>query len=96
MSESITVTVVRTTEVEEQVTLDLPLVHPETDEPLVLDLSRSSDPGNAFAYLGAAQKSMQRAGVDKAVIDAFMSEAKSGDYDHLVQTCYRWFDEVRY
>lgn len=50
--------------------------------------------GNAFAILGAARKAAMRAGWDAAQIEAFMTEAKSGDYDYLLQTCMEYF-EVR-
>ena len=46
--------------------------------------------GNAFAVLGSVSKAMRRAGVDKSDIDAFMDEAMSGDYNHLLQTAMNW------
>lgn len=42
--------------------------------------------GNAFSILGRVSQALRRAGVDQAEIDAFMSEATSGDFDHLLQT----------
>ena len=42
--------------------------------------------GNAFAILGRVQKAMRRAGVDKVAIAAYMNEAMSGDYNHLLAT----------
>jgi len=30
------------------------------------------------------------AGIGKEERDAFMDEAMSGDYDHLLQTCMKW------
>jgi hypothetical protein len=48
--------------------------------------------GNAFAILGRCQRAMRQAGLPKAEIDAFFTEAKSGDYNHLLQTCMRWFE----
>jgi hypothetical protein len=42
--------------------------------------------GNAFAIIGAVAKAMRRAGIEKEHIDAFMLEATSGNYDHLLQT----------
>jgi hypothetical protein len=45
--------------------------------------------GNAFAILGRVQKAMRRAGVDEADVKAYMAEATSGDYDHLLQTTMR-------
>lgn len=43
--------------------------------------------GNAYAILAAIRKAMRRAGIPDAEIEAFVTEAKSGDYDHLIQTC---------
>lgn len=42
--------------------------------------------GNAFVVLGTVQKAMRKAGIDKADIEAFVTEATAGDYDHLLQT----------
>lgn len=40
--------------------------------------------GNAFAILGAVRQAMRRAGIPKEEIDAYVKEATSGDYDHLL------------
>ena len=48
--------------------------------------------GNAFAILGRCKQAAQVGGLAKADIDAFLTEATSGDYDHLLQTAMRWFD----
>jgi hypothetical protein len=48
--------------------------------------------GNAYSILGRVSRAMRRAGVKKPDIDAFMKEATSGDYDHLLATCMRWVD----
>lgn len=45
--------------------------------------------GNAFAILGAVQRALRRAGHGHQVA-AFLAEATSGDYQHLLQTCLRW------
>lgn len=42
--------------------------------------------GNAFALLGAFRKQAKREGWTTEEIDAVMTEANSGDYDHLLQT----------
>ena len=42
--------------------------------------------GNAFSILGRVTKAMKRAHIPQAEIDTFLTEAKSGDYDHLLQT----------
>jgi hypothetical protein len=46
--------------------------------------------GNAFAILGNMQEALRKGGVPKVEIDAFLEDAMSGDYDHLLQTCMKW------
>jgi hypothetical protein len=48
--------------------------------------------GNAFAILGNVTGAMRRADVPKEDIDAFTNEAMSGDYDHLLQTCFAYVE----
>jgi hypothetical protein len=48
--------------------------------------------GNAFAILGACRKAAERARLPQEEIDIFYAEATSGDYNHLIQTCMRWFN----
>jgi len=48
--------------------------------------------GNAFAILGNVRRGMKRAGATDEELKAFMSEATSGDYDHLLQTCMKYVD----
>ncbi len=45
--------------------------------------------GNAYAILGAVQKALRKAGHSDEVA-AFLAEATSGDYAHLLATCMRW------
>jgi hypothetical protein len=40
--------------------------------------------GNAFSIMGRVKKALRRAGADKEYIDKYLSEATSGDYDHLL------------
>lgn len=47
---------------------------------------------NAFMILGACLKAAKKAGMTKEWQDTFMNEAKSGDYDHLLQTAIKYFD----
>ena len=48
--------------------------------------------GNAFAIMGTVSKALRDNGASKAEIDQFLSEAMSGNYDHLLQTCMQWVD----
>jgi len=45
--------------------------------------------GNAYAILGAVRTALRTAGHADEV-DAFLAEAPSGDYSHLLATCMRW------
>ena len=40
--------------------------------------------GNAFSIMGRVKKALRRAGADQEYIDRYLSEATSGDYDHLL------------
>ena len=40
--------------------------------------------GNAFNILALTRQAMRKAGVDQVVIDAYVNEATSGDYDMLL------------
>ncbi len=42
--------------------------------------------GNAFAILGGWRRAARQQGWSEDTIEAVLAEAKSGDYDHLVQT----------
>ena len=55
-----------------------------------IDVELSGTDSNAFAIMGQVTKELRRAGVDSSEIDAFRTEAMSGDYDHLLQTCMGW------
>lgn len=46
--------------------------------------------GNAFAVLGTVTGAMKRAGVSAEERNAFMDDAMSGDYDHLLRTVMAW------
>ena len=48
--------------------------------------------GNALAIVAAVRQAMRRGGVSQDEQDAFMKEALSGDYDHLLQTVLRWVE----
>lgn len=52
----------------------------------------TGEDGNAFSIIGRCRKAARRAGVSKEDIDVFTSEAKSGNYDNVLQTAMRWFD----
>jgi hypothetical protein len=48
--------------------------------------------GDASAILGRVQQAMRDAQLPETEIAAFIAEAKSGDYNNLLQTCMQWVD----
>lgn len=48
--------------------------------------------GNAFNILGVCINEMRKAGLPKEKRDEFYKEATSANYDHLLQTCMKWFN----
>lgn len=56
-----------------------------TEKPIV-KLNLVGLDGNAFALLGAFDKAAKKAGWSKQQINEVMSEARSGDYNHLLRT----------
>ena len=51
-----------------------------------IEVELTGKDGNAFSILGAVTRAMKKGKVDEADIAAFMKEATSGGYDHLLQT----------
>ena len=48
--------------------------------------------GNAFCILGICTREMKKHKLPQAEIDNFMTEATSGDYNHLLCTVMNWFN----
>jgi len=46
--------------------------------------------GNAFNIMGLVQEALREADVTPSEVADFLTEAKSSDYDHLLQTCMEW------
>lgn len=53
--------------------------------------------GNALAVIGTVTRALQKAGISESEIKMFRQEAMSGDYNNVIQTCFKWvnveFDE---
>lgn len=45
---------------------------------------------NAAMLIGATMKALRKAGVAPDEVEAFRTEATSGDYDNVIQTIMRW------
>ena len=50
----------------------------------------SGEDGNAFNLMGIVNRALRNADAPQKDIDAFIKEATSADYDHLLQTCMKW------
>ena len=48
--------------------------------------------GNAFVIIGKVVRALKKAGASQDEIDKYKAEAKSGDYDNLLQVTMRWVD----
>ncbi len=48
--------------------------------------------GNVFSIMGRVKKALMRTGADKEYIDQYLSEATSGDYDHLLFVSMEYVD----
>ncbi len=55
-----------------------------------IDVQLTGQDGNAFAILGKVKRALRKAGATDEQIEAFMTEAQSGDYNHLLATCMEW------
>lgn len=45
---------------------------------------------NAMVLMAAVTRALRKAGAQKEEIDAFVTEATSGDYNNVIATCGRW------
>ena len=52
----------------------------------LVDFSLLGIDGNAFVIVGAFSNAAKKHGFDSGEINQVLEEAKSGDYDHLLQT----------
>jgi hypothetical protein len=48
--------------------------------------------GNAFAIMGRVKRALMQAGADKEYTDKYLSEATSGNYDHLLVVSMEYVD----
>ena len=51
----------------------------------------SNEDGNAFAIMARIRKALREC-VQEDKVDDFLKEATSGDYDHLIETCFKYAD----
>ena len=51
-----------------------------------IEVKLVGEDGNAFAILGRVNQALRRGGCGEDFVKAFMDEATSGDYNHLLAT----------
>jgi len=52
----------------------------------------TGEDGNAFSILGLTKRALKKAGNSQAVVDAYMEQATSGDYNHLLAVTMQFAD----
>lgn len=55
-----------------------------------IEVQLTGGDGNAFMIMGKVRNALRKAGVEQKEITAFMEDACSGDYDHLLGVCMQW------
>ncbi len=50
----------------------------------------TGEDGGAFQMIGRTRATMRKAGVASVDIEAFTTEAHSGDYDNVISTIMKW------
>lgn len=57
-----------------------------------IEVELSDSDGNALSLVSAVSRALRRAGVAADEINAFRTEALSGDYDKVLATCVSWVE----
>ncbi len=55
-----------------------------------IEVQLTGEDGNAFAILGKVRRELRRNDVSDEQIEEFLEDAKSGDYNHLLNTAMNW------
>lgn len=63
------------------------------DELIKPTVALVGEDGNAFSIMGRVQKALQRAGNSKEIVDSYVEQAMSGDYDHLLAVTLAYVNE---
>jgi len=64
---------------------------PPVKKPVVKLIGTAAD-GNAFAIMGKVKQALKRAGASEELIQQYITEATSGDYDHLLAVTMGYVD----
>jgi hypothetical protein len=55
-----------------------------------VELELSGPDGNAFVVLGIVRKALRSVGASDEEVEAFRTQATSGDYTNLLEVCREW------
>lgn len=55
-----------------------------------IEVQLTGNDGNAYSILGAVSRGLKTDPEAKLLVNDFMDEAMSGDYNHLLRTCMQW------
>ncbi|MGA7325511.1 MAG: hypothetical protein WBX25_13730 [Rhodomicrobium sp.] len=55
-----------------------------------IHIKLTGEDGNAFLIMARVKSAMRKAGISHSEIEVYTKEAKSGNYDHLLQTTMNW------
>lgn len=55
-----------------------------------IDVELIGQDGNAFMIMGRVSRALRKAGVPSEEVDQYVTEATSGDYDHLLAVTAEW------
>ena len=50
----------------------------------------TGEDGNAFFIIGKVRKALRDSGASSEYINQFMEDSMSGDYDHVLQTVFKY------
>lgn len=59
-----------------------------------IEVQLSGEDGNAFYIMGKVSRCLREAGATPEEVEHYLFEAKSGDYDNLLQTTCQWVNVV--
>lgn len=57
-----------------------------------VEVQLSGEDGNAFSIIGRVSRELRKAGAPAEEVERFREEAMSGDYDNVLQTCFKWVE----
>ena len=57
-----------------------------------IEVQLTGQDSNALNLIGLVKNALRDAGVEQDEISEFITEATSGNHDHVIQTCMKWVE----